>query len=45
MEEVLCQKLEKYNKTVENKYRQQWGSTLLYLGGEQRVNGQKLDEV
>lgn len=45
MEKVLQDKLDRYNETVENEYRERWGSTLAFLGATHRLNGQSVDEV
>ena len=45
MERILQDKLNIYNETVENKYRERWGSTLAFLGATHKLNGRDVDEV
>ena len=45
MEDHLYQQLKKFNETVENPYRENWGSTLSYLPAYENVKGKKADEV
>lgn len=45
MEQVLQDKLDLYNETVDNDYRERWGSTLAFLGATHTLNGQPVDEV
>jgi len=45
MEKILQDKLNIYNETVENKYRERWGSTLAFLGATHKLNGRNVDEV
>jgi hypothetical protein len=37
--------LKKFNQTIENPYRENWGSTLSYLNSSQTIGGKKFDEV
>lgn len=45
MERVLYSKLTHYNETVENGYRQQWGSAMAFMDAAHMYNGAKQDEV
>lgn len=45
MEEHLYNTLKKYNETIENLYRERWGSALSYLDEEEVILGNKFDEV
>ena len=45
MEEHLYKQLKKFNQTVENQYRQNWGSTLTFLNTAYNFNGKDHDEV
>ena len=37
--------MKKFNQTIENPYRENWGSTLSYLNSSQTIGGKKFDEV
>ena len=37
--------MKKFNETVENPYREHWGSTLSYLPAHENLKGRKADEV
>jgi len=45
MEQVLQDKLNLYNETVQNEYRERWGSTLAFLEPTHTLNGSNVDEV
>lgn len=45
MENYLYNQLQKFNKTVPNPYRENWGSTMTYLPTSYQMNGRKVDEV
>lgn len=45
MQQHLYSQLQKFNQTIENPYRENWGSTLQYLNSSQTIGGKKFDEV
>ena len=45
MEDHLYDQLSKFNKNIPNKFKEQWGSALLFLEGSCDMGKQKYDEV
>ena len=45
MRQHLYNRLQNFNTRVENRYRQDWGSLVLYLPGGHRLVGGEVDEV